>query len=221
MEKLDLSNRQQRIALTFLSILRIAIGWHFLYEGLTKLFDPAWSAAGFLQSATGPLAGLFQAMGNSEALLPIVNVVNTWALILIGLGLFLGAFTKIAQIAGIALLFMYYISHPPIFTEPGFAREGAYFIISKDLLEIISLLALMFFPTGRFLGIDALLTKKSGMSMHKMDHGQPDSEETKGNVKKIQRREVLKHVATIPFLGAVVYGALTRTRMSILSWRIN
>lgn len=197
-----------------LSILRIAIGWHFLYEGLTKLFDPSWSAAGFLRSATGPLAGMFQSMGNSEVLLPIINVVITWALILIGLGLFLGIFTRIAQAAGIVLLFSFYISHPPIFTEPGFAREGAYFIISKDLLELLALLMLMFFPTGRFLGIDALRLRASSLNMHKMDHGQPDPEETRADVDSIRRREVLKHLATVPFLGAVVYGALAKTRMS-------
>ncbi len=216
MKTLDHSGKQQKIAYTFLSILRIAIGWHFLYEGLTKLFDPSWTAEGFLLSATGPLAGLFQAMGNSEAMLSIVNVVNTWALILIGLGLFLGLFTRIAQLAGIILLFTFYISHPPIFTEPGFAREGAYFIISKDLLEILALLMLMFFPTGKFLGIDGLRKNLSSPSMHKMDHGQPDAEETKADVNGIRRREVLKHLATVPFLGAVVYGALAKTRMSSL-----
>ena len=212
---LDLSGRQQKIAYTFLTILRIAIGWHFLYEGLTKLFDPAWSAAGFLQSATGPLSGLFQAMGNSE-LITIINVLNTWALILIGLGLFLGLFTRVAQLAGIILLFTYYVSHPPMFTDPGFAREGAYFIISKDLLEILALGVLMFFPTGKFLGLDGLLKIRNKISMHKMDHGQPDPEETKGEKNRIQRREVLKHLATVPFLGAVVYGALAKTRMSSL-----
>ncbi len=212
----DLSGKQQKMAYTFLSILRIAIGWHFLYEGLTKLFDPSWTAAGFLQSATGPLAGMFQAMGNSEVMLPIVNAVNTWALILIGLGLLLGLFTRIAQLAGIILLFTFYISHPPLFTEPGYAREGAYFIISKDLLEILALLTLMFFPTGKFLGIDGLLKSRSSMSMHKMDHGQPDAEETKADVNGIRRREVLKHLATVPFLGAIVYGALAKTRMGSL-----
>ena len=27
-----------------LVVLRIVIGWHLLYEGLTKLFAPVWSA---------------------------------------------------------------------------------------------------------------------------------------------------------------------------------
>jgi len=212
---LDLSGRQQKIAYIFLSILRIAIGWHFLYEGLTKLFDPSWTAAGFLQSASGPLAGIFQAMGNSE-LISIINALNTWALIVIGLGLILGLFTRVAQLAGIILLFTFYISHPPIFTEPGYAREGAYFFISKDLVEILALLMLMFFPTGKFLGIDGLRIYFSSQSMHKMDHGQPGAAETKADVNGIRRREVLKHLATVPFLGAIVYGALAKTRMSSL-----
>jgi uncharacterized membrane protein YphA (DoxX/SURF4 family) len=44
-------------------LLRIAIGWHFFYEGLHK-FDPAegFSAKGFLGIAKGPMAGLYYEM---------------------------------------------------------------------------------------------------------------------------------------------------------------
>ena len=208
--------RKQRASYIVMTILRVAIGWHLLYEGLTKLLNPDWSASGFLQSATGPLAGIFQSMAGNDTLLALVNVLNTWGLLLIGLGLFLGLFTRISQLAGIALLLLYYLSHPPVFTEPGFFREGSYFIISKDLLEIIGLAVLMFFPTGQFLGLDGLLSRMSRKPMHQMDHGQPVMEETRADVHQIQRREVLKHLATIPFLGAVVYGAIRKTRMSSL-----
>ena len=207
---------QQKSTLIVMTILRVAIGWHLLYEGLMKLFYPDWSAAGYLQSATGPLAGLFQALAENPTLLALVNVLNTWGLLLIGLGLFLGLFTRISQVAGMVLLLLYYLSHPPLFTEPGFFREGSYFIISKDLLEILALFVLMFFPTGKFLGLDGLLHVFARKPMHLMDHGQPDTEDTKANVQQIQRREVLKHLATIPFLGAVVYGAIRKTRMSSL-----
>ena len=43
-----------------LALARIIIGWHFLYEGFTKLTDANWTAAGYLQGSTGPLAGFFQ-----------------------------------------------------------------------------------------------------------------------------------------------------------------
>jgi uncharacterized membrane protein YphA (DoxX/SURF4 family) len=44
----------------FLVLLRLAIGWHFLFEGVAKLTDPNWSSEGYLREASGPLAGWFQ-----------------------------------------------------------------------------------------------------------------------------------------------------------------
>jgi uncharacterized membrane protein YphA (DoxX/SURF4 family) len=32
-----------------LALLRIAAGWHFLYEGLIKVFDPSWTARWYLK----------------------------------------------------------------------------------------------------------------------------------------------------------------------------
>lgn len=202
--------------MVLLAILRVAIGWHFLYEGFAKLLDPEWTAAGYLESSTGLLAPLFHALAGNETLLAMVNILNTWGLLLAGMGLFLGLFTRLAQGAGIALLLLYYLSHPPIFTEPGFFREGSYFIISKDLLEMLALVALMFFPTGRFLGVDGLLETIRKRPMHRMDHGQPAIPETRTDASGIRRREMLRHLATVPFLGAVVYGAIRRTRMGTL-----
>jgi uncharacterized membrane protein YphA (DoxX/SURF4 family) len=206
---------QKKAPMIILTILRVGIGWHFLYEGFTKLFDPIWTSAGYLQSATGPLAGMFHAMGANDSVIQVVNLLNVWGLIFIGLGLFLGIFTKISQIAGIGLLLLYYLSHPPFFTDPGFFREGSYLFVSKDLLEMIALLVLMFFPTGQFVGLDGLLKKVLRKPSHKMDHGQPDAAE-KADVSRIERREVLKHLATVPFLGALVYGVIRKTRMESL-----
>ncbi|MDR2439824.1 MAG: hypothetical protein LBE12_10705 [Planctomycetaceae bacterium] len=51
------------IAVVLIVLLRIAIGWHFFYEGLHK-FDPAegFSAKGFLGVAKGPTAELYYEM---------------------------------------------------------------------------------------------------------------------------------------------------------------
>ena len=49
-------DRAPMIAIT---ALRVLVGWHFLYEGLTKLTAPSWTAAGYLKQAKGPLAGSF------------------------------------------------------------------------------------------------------------------------------------------------------------------
>lgn len=208
-----LTGSKQKAGMIALTILRVGIGWHFIYEGFSKLLDSGWTAAGYLQSATGPLSGVFQAMAENEILLQFINVLNIWGLIFIGLGLFLGIFTKISQIAGISLFVIYYLSHPPFFAEPGFFREGSYLFVSKDLLEIFALITLMFFPTGRFVGLDGLLLKYFRKDAHKMDHGQPNTEELKADVGRIERREVLKHLATVPFLGALAYGVIRKTRM--------
>ncbi|MEX2119920.1 MAG: hypothetical protein WD847_10035 [Pirellulales bacterium] len=42
-----------------LVLLRITIGWHFLYAGLWKLEHPEFSSEGFLSQAKGPLADKF------------------------------------------------------------------------------------------------------------------------------------------------------------------
>jgi uncharacterized membrane protein YphA (DoxX/SURF4 family) len=51
------------VAITLIVLLRVAIGWHYLYEGLHK-FDPAegFTAKGFLGVAKGPTAELYYAM---------------------------------------------------------------------------------------------------------------------------------------------------------------
>jgi uncharacterized membrane protein YphA (DoxX/SURF4 family) len=207
---------KQNTGLLILSILRIAIGWHFLYEGLIKLFNPGWSAAGYLQSATGPFRAFYHSLAANEISLQLINQINIFALIFIGLGLFLGFLTRLSQLSGIALLFIYYMSHPPLFSEPGFFREGSYMLISKDLIEMIALLVLMFFPTGRFIGLDGLLHKSQVKGMHTIDSGQPTPETSEQEKRSIQRREALKHLATLPFVGAVVYGAIRKTHMESL-----
>jgi thiosulfate dehydrogenase [quinone] large subunit len=56
--------------------LRIAIGWHFLYEGLAKLLIPSWTSAPCLQTARGIFAGPFKAIGSSPGLLQAVDLIN-------------------------------------------------------------------------------------------------------------------------------------------------
>ena len=36
-----------RPAMIAITLLRVVIGWHFLYEGVSKLTSTTWSAAGF------------------------------------------------------------------------------------------------------------------------------------------------------------------------------
>ncbi|MCU0707056.1 MAG: hypothetical protein MUF23_02070 [Pirellula sp.] len=49
-------------AILFLVLLRVAIGWHFFQEGVTKVRDGGFSSTPFLAAAKGPFADRFHAM---------------------------------------------------------------------------------------------------------------------------------------------------------------
>ncbi len=98
----------------FVTVLRVGIGWHFLYEGITKLYTPDWSAYNYLINSTGFMSGFYEGLAASPALMKIVDILNIYGLILIGLALFLGIFIRYAAIAGALLLTLYYFAYPPI-----------------------------------------------------------------------------------------------------------
>jgi uncharacterized membrane protein YphA (DoxX/SURF4 family) len=58
--------RLSGIAVLFVVVLRLAIGWQLVYEGLWKLntFSTAkpWTSAGYLRNARGPLRGFYREM---------------------------------------------------------------------------------------------------------------------------------------------------------------
>ena len=144
-----------------LGILRILIGWHLLYEGVVKLWNPSWSAGGYLMDSGGPLADFFYALAADPTVLAIVDAVNVWGLILVGLGLIAGLFTRVALLGGIVLLSLYYLSHPPLIgVEYALPSEGSYLFVNKNLIEIFAMAVLLAFPTGRMLGLDGLIRKR-------------------------------------------------------------
>ena len=147
--------------LSWLVILRVAIGWHFLYEGLVKLMNPNWSSVGFLLDSRGCLESFFHSLTTSPNTVNIIDQLNIWGLILIGLGLILGFLARPACIFGIALLATYYLSHPP-FSGLRYAvpSEGSYLIINKNLIELIALAVLFVFPSSRYIGIDRFIFKR-------------------------------------------------------------
>ncbi|HEX2920480.1 MAG TPA: DoxX family membrane protein [Bacteroidales bacterium] len=145
----------------FLILLRIAIGWHFLYEGLVKVFSPAWTSSGYLMDSKGFMAPIYKSIASNPDMLRIVDFLNEWGLVLIGIGLILGLFTRFSAIAGIILLATYYLSHPPVIGYSyALPSEGAYFIVDKILIELIALGVICSFPTHRIIGVDRLLFRK-------------------------------------------------------------
>jgi len=150
----DLLNSSQRAGLI---ILRIFIGWHFLFEGIIKWTDPAWSSSVFLRSSTWIFAGLFSWIAGNRLLLTAADILNEAGLVLIGVALIAGLMTRPAAVAGMILLGLYYLAHPPFFD--GAAGEQ-YLLIDKNLIEISGLFLLAVFDTGRIAGIDAFVKSR-------------------------------------------------------------
>ena len=154
---MDNSVNYSKSQLYLLTALRVLIGWHFLYEGLMKLVNPDWSAVGFLLDSQGIFSGLFYFLASNPDVLNVVDTLNIVGLILIGLGLILGSFTRLATIGGIVLLAFYYLSHPPfIGLKYALPMEGSYLVVNKNLIELVALCVLLVFPTGHMLGFDRL-----------------------------------------------------------------
>jgi thiosulfate dehydrogenase [quinone] large subunit len=148
-----------------LVVLRTLIGWHFLYEGMYKLRlpawspdghpMPAWSAAGFIQAATGPVGKMARAAVGA-GLLPWIDRLMMVGVAAVGLSLILGLLTRAGCVGGLLLLGMFYLMQIPTAGVPQPMTEGSYLLVNKTLVEGAAVLALLAFDTGRIAGLDRL-----------------------------------------------------------------
>lgn len=97
-------------------------------------------------------------MSEEQVKIDPISVKTAWLLTLAGAGMMLGLFSRISCLAAAAFLAMAYLSMPP---WPGLPvnpmAEGNYLIVSKNLIELLAVLALATTPSGRWAGIDALI----------------------------------------------------------------
>jgi thiosulfate dehydrogenase [quinone] large subunit len=151
-------NRLSGAPMIAIVVMRVMIGWHFLYEGLAKLTNPTWSAAGYLKQARGPLADLFHWMAADPKILDNVNLMNQWGLTLIGLGLIAGCFTRLASASGMLVILLFYLCNPPFvgyfYSIP---TEGSYLIVNKNVVELSALAVVFFTRSGLYAGIDRII----------------------------------------------------------------
>lgn len=137
-----------------LAVLRISLGWIFLWAFLDKTFGlgyatasgSAWirggsPTAGFLQFAvSGPFEGVFQAMAGSA----VVDWLFMLGLLGLGLALILGIGMRIATWAGSLLLFLMWLALLPTENNP---------FLDDHLVYIVALFACLFGNAGRTWGL--------------------------------------------------------------------
>jgi hypothetical protein len=124
-----------------------------------------------------------------------------YGLFFIGLALFIGLLSRVASLAGVLLLTLYYFAYPPFGNQLMNASDGHLFIVNKLFIEAAVLLFLFFYREKGY-SIDswlALIRKKKSL-LHQSS--EPIS----------TRREALKNLATLPVLGAMGWGALSNMK---------
>ncbi len=131
---------------------RVALGVMFFYAGITKVINPSWSAAGYLNSAkTFPeLFQWFASAGN----LGWVNFMNEWGLTLVGLALIVGLLVRWASIGGILLMILYYLV---ILQFPYVGANS--FLVDEHIIFISVFLIFIASNAGTFWGLDSMLQK--------------------------------------------------------------
>jgi thiosulfate dehydrogenase [quinone] large subunit len=141
-----------------LVLLRVFIGWHFLYEGVIKAYNPSWTSKGYLLSAS--IMKPFFAWLASESLISAVDFLNIAGLIAVGITLLLGIKVRWGCIGGILLLGLYYLAHPPFPSLPQGPAEGSYWIVNKNLIEMAALFVIYQFPLTTVFGLEGLFSKQ-------------------------------------------------------------
>jgi uncharacterized membrane protein YphA (DoxX/SURF4 family) len=204
---MDSTTSKNRLVPVFLAVLRIMIGWQFLYEGLIKVFNPAWSARQYLEGSRWIFGGLFHWMASSDTSMWIVNAANGYGLTLIGLALIIGLFTRFAAWSGVVMLLLYYLAYPPFGNYSyGAPAEGSYMIVNKNLIELFALVFLAITQSGLYFGLDKLIHLKKA----KVKPAEPVTKEGTDSTEINRRREFIKSLAGLPVL-AIFSGGFIRS----------
>lgn len=97
-------------------------------------------------------------MGPKYDFLGISDMVTAYALLLAGMGMLAGCFTRSACFGAALFLFFTYLLQPsfPWLPAPPM-NEGNYIFVNKNVVECFALLVLASLPTGYWFGVDAML----------------------------------------------------------------
>ncbi|MFM9960458.1 MAG: hypothetical protein ACKV2Q_04450 [Planctomycetaceae bacterium] len=88
-----------------------------------------------------------------------INQQTMWGLTILGVLLLIGLGTRFAALGGAVMLTMFYLAMPPWPGVPEAPGPEHSFIVNKNFIEVIALLAIAALPTGQWFGLDRLCAK--------------------------------------------------------------
>ncbi|WP_069114476.1 DoxX family membrane protein [Jiangella alba] len=139
-----------------LGLLRLALGWTFLWAFLDKTFglgystpsENAWidggsPTSGYLSGVEGPFKDFFTNLAGDTW----VDWLFMIGLLGIGLALILGIGMRVAAVAGVLMLAMMYMASLPLETNP---------FMDEHLIEALAIVVLALTFSSRYLGLGRL-----------------------------------------------------------------
>jgi len=133
-----------------LLLVRLVTGYWFLHAGWTKFAFVAgepFDATGYLANADSPIAWLFGFVAETPWLLEFTNFMIPTGEFLIGLGLIVGALTRLAAFFGGFLMVMFYLGN----------ADWAHGYVNGDLLGLMMFVIVGVLAAGRVAGLDTVL----------------------------------------------------------------
>ncbi len=139
---------------TLIFLLRMAMAWTFLYAASHQVFEPGWSATGFL-AHTKTFHGLF-VLFTGPVMGPIVSFLVEYGHLLIGLSLLVGLATRASSIAAILLMILYWMAH----MDFPFISNTNNFLVDEHIVYALVLGLLIVKHAGHVWGLDGWMSRK-------------------------------------------------------------
>lgn len=141
--KISEGAHEQLFGVAYLA-LRFVVGAMF-FLGAWKKVTSDWSASAYLLSANGPFADWFHSLAGNG----LIDTVNAWGMLLLGIALILGLCVRPAAILGAVLMVLYYLAH--------FVANTANGLIDEHIILIAVLLLFAAGGAGHAFGLNAVV----------------------------------------------------------------
>lgn len=152
-------SRNERIVLF---LMRIAMAWTFLYAASHQVFEPGWSATGFLEH-TKTFHGFF-AIFTTPTMAPITAFLVEYGHLLIGLSLLVGLLTRVSSFFAILLMVLYWMAH----MDFPYISNTNNFLVDYHLVYALVLWLIIVRHAGHVWGLDGWLARQPGVSRNRL-----------------------------------------------------
>lgn len=143
-----------KVSKIFLALLRVAVGWFLLYQGITAFLDPEWSIKPMIRNAD-TFAEFYDPIEESDYL-TYISYAFKGLYVVIGALILLGIYVRPAALVGVVMMVFLYF---PLLEFPYVDKD--YYLVDQHLLLAITLLYLYAERAGDVFGLGTIFKRSS------------------------------------------------------------